>query len=1204
MKSARSPSWFWCGLLIFLCNFSFVSAGVDEGQNLLGDARQRNIFPLPRISHDAKSDTQGTDWKDFANCGIRALNELAGCHNSEFSRKKPTRVQKRAIEHISKSFQDVYSVDDVDPGRSALEDLCSLSRLYQMDRSDVVSYVKESVSWPQVESSPVDLGSCLTAADSERLATWRKHMLKPSDSVADEKAVKHAYMDPILKHNMREYVGFIRELQSRHMVAFKPSNGETGELGIFFVRKKNGKQRLIFDTRALNQKFLEPPSTDLPSADSFTRVELPENHSFFVGSGDLANAFYTLGVPDDLAQMFTLPPIKAEYLGVDNPGGESWRRGQWITPYLTVLPMGWAWSLHLCQSVLMKAIKDAGFDVDQVISDKGRPVHLRSTEQIGCGGYVDNFIVIGCNPDLVNAGLQRIGDILRGRGLTVHEEETATHKTDFVGLSFDGIAGTISIKPQRIVKLQRAITELLARNFASGEILQLIVGHLTWAVMTRREGLSILKSCYAFIHENQSKPKRLWPTVRWELETISAILPLFKAQINVGWSDDLTASDSSPYGYGVCSRKCDIGIISAVGAQSERWRFRFEDAVDARRHAAKSIGRETLDKNVKAVIEDIGSDVKFIEGFNEVPIQLLSPDLWKVVWSNPWKFEDNILHTEALALCWSIEHTLRANRNFGRILFLSDNLPLTLGVCKGRAKSGFLTKPLRKICALALATGSKFHVRWVPSEWNTADRPSRALTQWCSRGLNSWFKHDESLTSIQSRNKSFNLCRSSLNSPTSPANGAALEKEKGGGQREFGATRTDISGGSKCEAAHSRGLHEKVHGVQAVVGNSSTGDPKPRADGCSHDRVSARNVRCKPRGERRDQGSRSRQIPCPSPLHCIGPNFKGPPGLEPRSTPTAENAHSDRSFDGSDREVLESEPYGVEHAVVPSVFNLHEARGVQPIAGETVSATPTTSQSDFQVLGDFASPCRGSGTRKNRGFRCFSDSRLRRLDIPHVGAVEDPQVTIRPTLEPESRLPSRVLQPGDQIPQTGTTRTQPVCLKTRGRQPRCLVEESAHVGSETKGSVEFRCFPQEICQGGKTPDGVVKSSKGGQGVRTVGAKPTACALEIAPSDAKGTRWNNSITRRMKHRARSCNIGPKSLSGAVVLKRIFRSLAQKHKGSFRGVFLDIFCGDGSVSHYLSRNGHPVISIDICVDSRFDVLNREIFKTISGCIKDAC
>ena len=210
----------------------------------------------------------------------------------------------------------------------------------------------------------------------------------------------------------------------------------------------------------------------------------------------------------------------------------------------------------------MNAIKDAGFVDSQIISDKGRPVQLQTTDQIACGGYVDNFLVMGCKPELVNAGLERIATILRGLGLTVHEEERATHYVDFVGLSFDGITGTVSIKPKRIVKLQKAISELLARNFASGEILQLIVGHLTWAVMTRREGLSILKSCYAFINENKKQPKRLWPSVRWELETIAAILPLFKARINIGWSEDVTASDSSPYGYGVCSRQCDKNVIS------------------------------------------------------------------------------------------------------------------------------------------------------------------------------------------------------------------------------------------------------------------------------------------------------------------------------------------------------------------------------------------------------------------------------------------------------------------------------------------------------------------------------------------------------------------------------------------------------------------------------------------------------------------
>ena len=270
----------------------------------------------------------------MANCGSRALNELAGCSNSYFSRKKPTRIQKRALEHISKSYQEVYQVD-CEPGRSALDDLCSSSRLYQVDRSDVVSFVKESVSWPQVESSPVPLDQCLGPADRERLATWRRHMLKPSDSDGEEPAIKHAYMDPILKHNMHEYVGFISELQKRQMVAFKIHSGEAADLGIFFVRKKGNKQRLIFDTRILNQKFVEPPSTDLPSADAFTRLELPEECSFSIGSGDLANAFYTLGVPDDLARMFTLPPLKADLLGLDVVDGQAVRRGAMITPYVS-----------------------------------------------------------------------------------------------------------------------------------------------------------------------------------------------------------------------------------------------------------------------------------------------------------------------------------------------------------------------------------------------------------------------------------------------------------------------------------------------------------------------------------------------------------------------------------------------------------------------------------------------------------------------------------------------------------------------------------------------------------------------------------------------------------------------------------------------------------------------------------------------------
>ena len=794
----------WISLFIFACMIQVGSAGVADGDGFDAGGRQRNIFPLPKISGDSKSGFQDSNWEGFANAGIKALNELAGCSNSHFCKRKATRVQRKAIQHISDAYREAYLEADSDPGGSALHDLCCSSRLYQIDRSDVVSYAKESVSWPKVETSPVAIEECLSSADSERLATWRQHMLKPASDKDGEALIKKPYFDPILKHNRKEYLQFIRELYNRNMIRFKAWDGSSGDLGIFFVRKKNGSQGLIFDTRILNHKFFDPPSTDLPSADAFTRLETVPDIPFYVGSGDLANAFYTLGVPDDLARMFTLPAVEVELFGIKSVDGIAVRPGQRFTPYLTVLPMGWSWALHLCQSVMNHAIEESGVPSHRIISDKGQPVKLSNISDIACGGYVDNFLVVGCDQSAVDAGLAAIAGRLRGLGLTVHEEVGATHETSFVGLSFNGIKGTVGLKPGRIFK----------RNFCSGELMQLILGHITWAVMTRREGLSILKSCYAFVHQNQSKACRLWPSVRWELQTIAALLPLFKGRINVGWSDDLIASDSSPFGYGVCHRKIQSELCSEIGSQSERWRFRFEDAVDARKHAAQTVGLEVPEKGVIAIIENLRtvdeSEGNSSDSFHEVPIEVLDPRLWSVAWSRPWRFHDNILHTEALALVWSVEHVLRSSRNFGqRVLFLSDNLPLTLSASKGRGKSSFLTKPLRQLCAFALATGSKLHVRWIPSEWNVADRPSRALTQWGARGFDSWF-NEEGERGRRS------AVPSGSRIPEVQSSRKKVEKTTGGSRKLSCASKHQLSRGPECEGPNNQGLLPKVQRVSEL----------------------------------------------------------------------------------------------------------------------------------------------------------------------------------------------------------------------------------------------------------------------------------------------------------------------------------------------------------------------------------------------------
>ena len=56
-------------------------------------------------------------------------------------------------------------------------------------------------------------------------------------------------------------------------------------------------------------------------------------------------------------------------------------------------------------------------------------------------------------------------------------------------------------------------------------------------------------------------------------------------KLNCGWSEDITASDSCPWGLGLCRRTISRTEAQSLGSCSERWRFKFEDAMRAREHA-------------------------------------------------------------------------------------------------------------------------------------------------------------------------------------------------------------------------------------------------------------------------------------------------------------------------------------------------------------------------------------------------------------------------------------------------------------------------------------------------------------------------------------------------------------------------------------------------------------------------------------------
>ena len=82
-----------------------------------------------------------------------------------------------------------------------------------------------------------------------------------ADVAAEGPPVK-LYMDPALCRSRRRYQQFLGELQSRQMVRWCRTDA-TGEsnVGCFFVHKRDGRQRVIFDTRVANLQWRPPPTT-------------------------------------------------------------------------------------------------------------------------------------------------------------------------------------------------------------------------------------------------------------------------------------------------------------------------------------------------------------------------------------------------------------------------------------------------------------------------------------------------------------------------------------------------------------------------------------------------------------------------------------------------------------------------------------------------------------------------------------------------------------------------------------------------------------------------------------------------------------------------------------------------------------------------------------------------------------------------------
>ncbi|CAK0838131.1 unnamed protein product [Prorocentrum cordatum] len=251
-----------------------------------------------------------------------------------------------------------------------------------------------------------------------------------------------------------------------------------------------------------------------------------------------------------------------------------------------------------------------------------------------------------------------------------------------------------------------------------GEVLERLAGHMGFISLVRRESLSVFDTLFAFIRRFYYEEAPLWPSVINELTIWEGIAPLLWRNLKASWGPSLYAVDASPTGLGAAAAAAvsddpEVQWLSGVHDNGSGGLWDVDGGPPPAGSAAAVLGSGLGDSRDTV--------------FREVPLKLLRRD-WKIVGRYKWNVEEPMPILEGRAILYALRHALRNVQNFGRrIAVLGDALVAACAVSKGRSDSRAMLKVTQSVAALCLATGCVLHCRWLPSEWNVADGPSRGL---------------------------------------------------------------------------------------------------------------------------------------------------------------------------------------------------------------------------------------------------------------------------------------------------------------------------------------------------------------------------------------------------------------------------------------------------------------------------------------------
>ena len=258
----------------------------------------------------------------------------------------------------------------------------------------------------------------------------------------------------------------------------------------------------------------------------------------------------------------------------------------------------------------------------------------------------------------------------------------------------------------RYAAIRAEVLRLLRSRWCRPRDIERIVGKLTHIMLLHRQSLALFNAVYAFCRTNwPERPRRLWLSVQQELSDAIALLPLIRSDLSRPVATALLQTDA-----------CDTGAAVVYTDKVDHKALRQECARPRRalQEPSEPITPWTAATGLGAAFE-----------------ASVDPADWHVAvrCTYPVASRARLAHInekEAGALVLAVRWAARSRRTRRcRIVIQSDSAAAVCAMRKGRSSKRGMRLQCRRLAALTLAHAITAEFRWVATDRNMADRPSR-----------------------------------------------------------------------------------------------------------------------------------------------------------------------------------------------------------------------------------------------------------------------------------------------------------------------------------------------------------------------------------------------------------------------------------------------------------------------------------------------